>query len=295
MGDKKLSFPEYIIAGGVAGTAEILAMYPLDVVKTRLQLQTSTIGRTLATNEEVYVGVYDAFRKIIKQEGFSKLYRGIASPIVAEAPKRAVKFATNEEYKKLFTMLSGGQLQTYHHMLSGALAGMTEAFVNCPFEVIKVRMQAKENLGMYKSTLDAAQATIKNEGLLCLYRGLEPLLWRNGIWNGAYFGSIGYIKSQIPKPDTQSGETLRNFFAGIIGGTFATTLNTPFDVVKSRMQNTQARGVANWTLPSLALMYREEGFRALYRGYVPRILRLGPGGGIMLVAFEYVTYLLQNL
>lgn len=295
MGDKGLSFPEYIIAGGVAGTAEILAMYPLDVVKTRLQLQTSTIGRTLATNEEVYVGVYDAFRKIIKQEGFSKLYRGIASPIIAEAPKRAVKFATNEEYKKLFTMLSGGQLQTYHHMLSGALAGMTEAFVNCPFEVIKVRMQAKENLGVYKSTLDAAQATIKNEGLLCLYRGLEPLLWRNGIWNGAYFGSIGYIKSQIPKPDTQGGETLRNFFAGIIGGTFATTLNTPFDVVKSRMQNTQARGVGNWTLPSLALMYREEGFRALYRGYVPRILRLGPGGGIMLVAFEYVTHLLKNL
>jgi solute carrier family 25 2-oxodicarboxylate transporter 21 len=53
----------------------------------------------------------------------------------------------------------------------------------------------------------------------------------------------------------------RNFIAGAIGGTFATILNTPFDVVKTRIQN-QSKGSIkkyNWTLPGVAIVYREEG------------------------------------
>jgi hypothetical protein len=42
-----------------------------------------------------------------------------------------------------------------------------------------------------------------------------------------------------------------------------------------------------WTLPGVAKIYREEGFGALYKGYVPKVLRLGPGGGILLVVFDY--------
>jgi solute carrier family 25 2-oxodicarboxylate transporter 21 len=54
----------------------------------------------------------------------------------------------------------------------------------------------------------------------------------------------------------------RNFVAGAIGGTFATILNTPFDVVKTRIQNQPNGGVLkyNWTLPGVATVYREEGY-----------------------------------
>lgn len=72
-----------------------------------------------------------------------------------------------------------------------------------------------------------------------------------------------------------------------MAGTLGTSLATPFDVVKSRMQNQgpgQQRYV--WTVPSLARLFREEGFRACYKGYSARLLRLGPGGGIMIVAFD---------
>jgi solute carrier family 25 2-oxodicarboxylate transporter 21 len=201
----------------------------------------------------------------------------------------------NEKYKELMLQLTQGKpLQAQHFMLSGALAGMTEAFVNCPFEVVKVRMQAKESQGLYKNTMDAALTTIRKEGITAIYKGLEPLLWRNGIWNGAYFGTIGSIKSLMPKGETKSKEQLYAFCAGVVGGTFATTLNTPFDVVKSRMQNTSVVGVAKWTLPTLIKIYREEGPAALFRGYVPRILRLGPGGGIMIVAFDFVNHIINS-
>jgi solute carrier family 25 2-oxodicarboxylate transporter 21 len=39
-------------------------------------------------------------------------------------------------------------------------------------------------------------------------------------------------------------------------------------------------------------IYRTEGLRALYRGLVPKLLRLGPGGGLLLVVYEYVNRLL---
>jgi hypothetical protein len=59
------------------------------------------------------------------------------------------------------------------------------------------------------------------------------------------------------------------------------------DVVKSRIQNTTRQaGVIpkyNWAYPALGVVFREEGFAALYKGFAPKVLRLGPGGGVLLV------------
>ena len=57
--------------------------YPLDVVKTRIQLQHGVV-----VDGQGYNGVLDAFRKIAKNEGVSRLYRGITAPILMEVPKR---------------------------------------------------------------------------------------------------------------------------------------------------------------------------------------------------------------
>lgn len=62
---------------------ECVARYPLDVVKTRIQLQHGNVA-----GNEGYTGVLDCFRKIIKNEGALRLYRGITAPILMEVPKR---------------------------------------------------------------------------------------------------------------------------------------------------------------------------------------------------------------
>jgi len=254
-------------------------MYPLDVVKTRFQLQTAADTR--------YSSVLGTFRDIIKTEGFSKLYRGIASPIMAEAPKRAMKFSMNEQYKKLFTS-SSGVLTSPGQFAAGACAGMTESVVNCPFELVKVRMQARSNVGLYKNSMHAARSIIRDEGAMTLYRGFGSMLWRNGVWNGAYFGISEQIKGLLPKWPGERGKLGTNFVAGTISGLIATTLNTPFDVVKSRIQNTlpgQPRRYT-FTLPALATVAREEGFAALYKGYVPKVLRLAPAALIRAIIPE---------
>jgi solute carrier family 25 2-oxodicarboxylate transporter 21 len=71
-------------------------------------------------------------------------------------------------------------------------------------------------------------------------------------------------------------------------------LNTPFDVVKSRVQNQiSAPFKYGWTLPAAAKIAKEEGFKALYKGFLPKVLRLGPGGGILLVVFESVSEIIR--
>jgi solute carrier family 25 2-oxodicarboxylate transporter 21 len=200
----------------------------------------------------------------------------------------------NDTYKGMLKDQSG-HLTGPRAAAAGAMAGMTEMFFNCPFEVVKVRMQSAENLSKYNSTMDCLMQTLKSEGPMALYKGAEAQLWRNASWNGTYFGLIGTIRNSMPLPkDHTKGQKLfYNFWTGSLGGLIATTMNTPFDVVKSRMQNQVAQEY-NYVIPSLAKIVRQEGAGALYKGFGPRIVRLAPGGGIMLVAFDFLMTKMKN-
>ncbi|PUU81040.1 mitochondrial inner membrane transporter, exports 2-oxoadipate and 2-oxoglutarate from the mitochond [Tuber borchii] len=281
-----IPFSVSFAAGAIAGISEILTMYPLDVVKTRVQLQDNT-----AKGADRYNGMVDCFRKIIKNEGFSRLYRGIAAPILMEAPKRATKFAANDEWGKIYRNLFGvTEMNQSISVLTGASAGATESFVVVPFELVKIRLQDKKS--SYNGPIDVVKKVVASDGPLGLYTGLESTMWRHVLWNAGYFGVIFQVKKLLPKSETKQGQMANDLIAGSIGGTFGTILNTPSDVVKSRIQNTvRVKGVVpkyNWTLPSIALVAKEEGFAALYKGFLPKVLRLGPGGGILLVVFTSV-------
>ncbi len=192
-------------------------MYPTDVLKTRAQLTTERLS------------MVDAVKQIISKEGPGTFYRGIMSPIFAEAPKRAIKFSTNETYKQWFADPKG-KVSNLGATAAGALAGVTEAFFNCPFEVVKVRMQSKEAQTLYKGTWDCFAQTMKNEGFFRgLYKGFEPQLWRNATWNGTYFGVIGSVRNTFPvaADATSSDKFWYNLGTGSAAGALASCLNTP--------------------------------------------------------------------
>lgn len=277
-----LTFVENLIAGGSAGIIECLIMYPLDVVKTIQQLE---VGKGQKT--------FNVLFDLIKREKFG-IYRGIISPLLMETPKRAIKFTGFSTFKPFFQD-KNGHVSMLGAMISGSAAGMTEAFVVVPFELVKIRMQARDNVGRYLNSADAVQKIFKQEGAMAFYRGFGSTLWRNGVWNATYFGIIHYWKEIYqPSEEWRTGwrSKFRNFFIGMVGGIVATTFNTPFDVVKSRFQNTPGKPPGTW--PSLFKVYKNEGYRALWKGYVPKVLRLGPGGGILFLVFDAVSDMLRK-
>ncbi|EPZ31003.1 mitochondrial carrier [Rozella allomycis CSF55] len=300
-----LPFYLQFTAGAIAGVSEICAMYPLDVVKTRLQLK---LGNS-------HSSILDTFKKIIRNEGFFRLYRGLLAPILIEAPKRATKFAANEQYSVIYRKLfNTNELNQKLSVLTGVSAGITEGALIVPFELIKIRMQDKNNVmilniaiqvGLYETTMDCATKIYRTEGLMAFYKGLEATLWRHAFWNGGYFGTIHYIRQSIPRRKEEDSRLIDNFIAGTIGGTIGTILNTPFDVVKTRIQgDTSTISRSSWTMSYLLQIAKKEGygslrpsirFRSLYKGFTPKVLRLGPGGGILLVVFELVTRWMKNI
>jgi solute carrier family 25 (mitochondrial 2-oxodicarboxylate transporter), member 21 len=174
---------------------------------------------------------------------------------------------------------------------------MTEVTAISPAEVVKVRMQAKNRTSVYANTWDAFAKMYRSEGLLAFFQGLETALWRQALWNGSYFGVTFWMRqSVLPKGESKSQEMMYSFLAGAAGGAVGTTLNTPFDVVVSRMRNVLPGEASpyRWSWQSVALIAREEGVQSLYRGYLPKLLRLGPGGGIMLVVYDMVISFLRG-
>jgi len=113
---KALPFSVTFAAGAIAGISEILTFYPLDVVKTRMQLDTSKSGQSL-------VGT---LRSIVAEQGFGRLYRGLLPPLLLEAPKRAIKFASNDFWSQTYRKAFNQQQMTQElSILTGCSAGRT--------------------------------------------------------------------------------------------------------------------------------------------------------------------------
>ncbi|XP_033209898.1 mitochondrial 2-oxodicarboxylate carrier [Belonocnema kinseyi] len=273
-------------AGGSAGFLEVCIMHPMDIVKTRFQLQV----KTSQSDPLYYNGIRDCMSKMYKNEGLGSFWKGILPPIIVETPKRAVKFFTFEQYKQFF--LFGASAPTpLTFSLAGFFAGMTEGILVNPFEVIKVRLQSnRKKVKDSPSTYAVTKEIITKHGLGLdgLNKGLTATILRNAVFNSFYFGFYHSVKGYIPVNNDARLDFLTKVGIGFSSGIMASCLNIPFDVAKSRIQGEQGSVQYKGTFRTLSIVYRREGFRALYKGLVPKVLRLGPGGAIMLVVYDYM-------
>lgn len=196
------------------------------------------------------------------------------SPL-AKPHRRATKFAANDEWGKVYRKAFGmDKMNQSLSILTGATAGATESLVVVPFELVKIRLQDKAQAAKYNGMMDVVSKTIKNEGLLAMYQGLESTAWRHILWNSGYFGCIFQVKALLPAAADKSQQIRNDIISGTVGGTVGTILNTPMDVVKSRIQNSpRVPGQVpkyNWAWPALGTVMKEEGFSALYKGFIPK-------------------------
>ncbi|VDO73101.1 unnamed protein product [Heligmosomoides polygyrus] len=250
-------------AGGSAGLVEVCLMHPLDLIKTRLQVGQHDKG------------MLDCVTKTFRSEGFLGFYKGILPPILAETPKRATKFFTFEQYKKVFSHPDISPSLS----MAGLFCGFTEAVVICPFEVVKVRLQAERGVSLMqqKSTAAMAREIIQTDGigLNGLYRGFTATLGRHGVWNMVYFGLYHNMKLFIPDSKENPKQNLfGRIVLGFTAGSLASIVNIPFDVAKSRIQGRQFP-LTKYCIPRVGFEFVAL-LGALYKGLLPKVMRLGP-------------------
>lgn len=202
--------------------------------------------------------------------------------------------SANDFWGKVFhPLFPERKSQATYALATGCAAGATESLVVVPFELVKIRLQDRAQTHLYRGPMDVVRKIVAESGWTGLYRGLPVTMIRHVLWNGGYFGSIPAIRAEL-RPATNERERIQNvLLIGTIGGFIGTALNTPADVVKTRIQNTSPvpgqpakyRGFFH----GMARILREEGVGALYKGFLPKVVRLAPGGGLLLLVVETVN------
>ncbi|XP_063532929.1 calcium-binding mitochondrial carrier protein Aralar1 isoform X1 [Cydia strobilella] len=248
--------------GSIAGAVGASAVYPIDLVKTRMQNQRtgSFIG------EVAYRNSFDCFKKVIRHEGIFGLYRGLVPQLIGVAPEKAIKLTVNDLVRDKL-MDKNGNLSLHAEILAGACAGGSQVIFTNPLEIVKIRLQvAGEIAGAQKVR---AWAVVKELGLFGLYKGARACLLRDMPFSAIYFPAYAHVKAKFADENGYN-HPLTLLAAGAIAGVPAAFLVTPADVIKTRLQVVARTGQTTYTgvLDAARKIYAEEGFRTFWKGSI---------------------------
>lgn len=163
----------YFLAGASAGLAQTPVCSPIELAKTRLQLQSSN----------KLSGPIKCLKDIYRREGLRGIFSGLGITFLREIPSYGIYFMT---YEALTKSTSSSAISTLHMLLAGGLAGTASWVLTYPVDVIKSRLQA-DTSGKYSSAMDCFKKSIKSEGATCLFRGLNSTIIRAFPTNAATF------------------------------------------------------------------------------------------------------------
>ncbi|KAL2001437.1 hypothetical protein VTN02DRAFT_1773 [Thermoascus thermophilus] len=180
--DAELTPMRRLVCGGIAGITSVIVTYPLDIVRTRLSIQSASFAAlgNQATSEKQLPGMFRTMVLMYKNEGgFLALYRGIIPTVAGVAPYVGLNFMTYESVRRYLTPEGDKNPSPYRKLLAGAISGAVAQTCTYPFDVLRRRFQINTMSGMgyqYKSIWDAVKVIVTEEGVLGLYKGIVPNL-----------------------------------------------------------------------------------------------------------------------
>ncbi|KAK6581576.1 hypothetical protein PZA11_006267 [Diplocarpon coronariae] len=287
-----LESAHHFALGSLAGAFGAFMVYPIDLVKTRMQNQRSSrVGQLLYKNS------LDCARKVIKNEGFKGLYSGVLPQLVGVAPEKAIKLTVNDLVRGHFSG-EDGSIRIPHEILAGGSAGACQ--VVHLHQPPRDRQDPAPGAGRggqerRRRPRRSAMWIVRNLGLVGLYKGASACLLRDVPFSAIYFPTYNHLKRDyFGESPTKSLGILQLLTAGAIAGMPAAYLTTPCDVIKTRLQVEARKGESSYTsLRQCAqTVFREEGFKAFFKGGPARILRSSPQFGFTLAGYEVLQGLL---
>merc|ERR1719339_57612 len=273
--------------GSVAGAAGATAVYPIDLVKTRMQNQrtSSYIG------ELMYRNSFDCFKKVVRHEGFTGLYRGLVPQLLGVAPEKAIKLTMNDLARDKLRHFNDGQLPLWAEMVAGGCGGASQVMFTNPLEIVKIRLQVAGEIASGAKV--SAMGVVKELGFFGLYKGSRACFMRDIPFSMIYFPAYAHLKPAFADENGYNSP-LSLLTAGAIAGMPAASLVTPADVIKTRLQVVARAGQTTYSglTDCVKKIYVEEGFAAFWKGSIARMCRSSPQFGVTLVTYELLQRVL---
>ncbi|KAI1722005.1 mitochondrial carrier protein domain-containing protein [Ditylenchus destructor] len=267
------------VLGSIAGATGATAVYPIDLVKTRMQNQRT--GSYLG--EVAYKNSYDCFKKVVKFEGLLGLYRGLLPQIIGVAPEKAIKLTMNDFMRDKLSV--DGRIPFYCEVLAGGCAGASQVVFTNPLEIVKIRLQvAGEIINGPKVNVFTV---LKELGFFGLYKGARACFLRDIPFSAIYFPVYAHMKTATA--DHQGLNHPSSLFgSAFVAGVPAAALVTPADVIKTRLQVAARAGQTTYSgvIDCSRKIMREEGPSAFWKGTVARVCRSSPQFAVTLLTYE---------
>ncbi|KAM0794261.1 putative peroxisomal membrane protein Pmp47 [Usnea florida] len=270
----------HALAGAGGGLLSMALTYPLITLSTRAQVESRRADSS----------TFDAVRRIVQREGVTGLYSGLESALFGISITNFVYYYWYEWTRAFFeraairSSRASKKLTTVESMVAGAIAGSATVLITNPIWVVNTRMTARQSesssldLPTSSTSFDKpAQTTssfatlaklLRLEGPSALFAGVFPalVLVINPILQYTFFEQLknGLEKRRRIMP----GDI---FFLGAIGKLLATSITYPYITVKSRMHVASGGGPKAGMGQSLKRIVKEEGWRGLYRGILPKV------------------------
>ncbi|KAL1956876.1 hypothetical protein VTO42DRAFT_6724 [Malbranchea cinnamomea] len=285
------------VAGSAGAVLANAIVYPLDIVKTRLQVQVKsqklTNGKT--SHDTVhYTSTLDAINKIIADEGIAGLYSGINSSLLGVASTNFAYFYWYTIVRTLYIKSKFPQPpSTATELALGAVAGAIAQVFTIPVAVITTRQQTQPK-GEKKGLIDTGREVVNSEdGWSGLWRGLKAslvLVVNPAITYGAYqrLRDILFPKKKNLKP-------WEAFVLGAMSKALATLATQPLIVAKVGLQSRppperQGKPFRSF-IEVMRYIVEHEGLLSLFKGIGPQLMKGLLVQGLLMMTKERIELL----
>ncbi|XP_040857258.1 solute carrier family 25 member 35 isoform X2 [Ochotona curzoniae] len=254
------------LMSGLAGCGACVFTNPLEVVKTRMQLQGEL--QAPGSYKRHYRNVFHAFFTIGKVDGLAALQKGLAPALLYQFLMNGIRLGTYGVVEaRGYLHTAEGNLSPPRSLVAGALAGVMGAYLGSPIY-----------MGMFQALAEIGQ----KHGLVGLWRGALGGLPRVIIGSSTQlctFSSTKDLMSQWEIFPPQSWKVA--LAAAMVSGIAVVLAMTPFDVACTRLYNqpTDAQGkglMYRGILDALLQTARTEGLFGMYKGIGASYFRIGP-------------------
>ena len=210
-----------LIAGFSGGAISTITLYPLDLIKVRLQVnESSGLQRVSATR---------AFRVLLKHEGMAGLYQGLTPAVIGSSISWGGYFFFYEKLKRQLAVtkqVSISELTSMDNFTLACASGACMVALTNPVWLIKTRMQLQLSQTSklmqvkvpYTGMVDAARTIVREEGIMSLYKGAAPALMLTS-HGGVQFVAYEFLKKHFhyARPKREPGTHAMERFQLSIG------------------------------------------------------------------------------
>ncbi|CAD6216109.1 GSCOCG00004325001-RA-CDS [Cotesia congregata] len=282
-------------------------LYPLTVIKTRLQIQ---------RRNHMYTGMIDAYQKIYRMEGLAGLYRGfwissiqIVSGVFYVSTYEGVRHILNQD------PLTTGLDSRIKALIGGGAASTVAQTIVVPFDVLSqhlmvlgftnkrgkfaVDKMAMNPLGL-NLTLGSSRAFVTSEiiksiyqkdGIKGFYRGYMASLCAYVPNSALWWGLYTFYQDELLRilPNWVSHLFIQSL-AGTFGGFTTTIITNPLDIVRARLQVQRLDSMCH----TFRILWIEEGFKMFSKGLSARLVQSACFSFSIIIGYETIKRISVN-